>query len=49
MRHLLERLQRFADAASPAERDRAVMVFVASARYEWTFWDQAWTQQTWPV
>ncbi len=49
MRHLLERLQRSADAASEAERDRAVTAFAASARYEWMFWDQAWTQQTWPV
>ncbi len=49
MHHLLERLQRFADAASEAERERAVTAFVASARYEWMFWDQAWTQQTWPV
>jgi thiaminase/transcriptional activator TenA len=46
---LLERLQRFADAADEATRARAREAFVTSARYEWMFWDQAWTGQTWPV
>ena len=46
---LLERLQRFADAADEASRRRAIDAFVASARYEYMFWDQAWTKQPWPV
>ena len=49
MDHLLERLQRFADAASEAARERAKEAFVTSARYEWMFWQQAWEQQDWPV
>lgn len=49
MANLLERLQRFADAADEAARTRAREAFVVSARYEYMFWDQAWTQQSWPV
>ncbi|MDX1531321.1 MAG: thiaminase II [Rhodothermales bacterium] len=49
MENLLERLQRFADAADAAARERAQGAFVASVRYEWMFWEQAWTQQAWPV
>ena len=47
--HLLERLQRFADAHDEAARARAVGAFAVSARYEWMFWQQAWEQQEWPV
>jgi thiaminase/transcriptional activator TenA len=46
---LLERLQRFADAADEAARARAKEAFAVSVRYEWMFWDQAWQQQSWPV
>lgn len=49
MEALLERLQRFAEAADDASRARAVHAFVTSARYEYMFWDQAWTKQSWPV
>ena len=49
MDHLLARLQRFADAADEAARERAQEAFLTSVRYEWMFWEQAWTQQTWPV
>ncbi|MEX0601258.1 MAG: thiaminase II, partial [Rhodothermales bacterium] len=47
--HLLERLQRFADAADEKARARAAEAFAVSARYEWMFWQQAWTMQSWPV
>lgn len=47
MRELLARLQQAADAADQPARDRARTAFVTSARYEWMFWEQAWTQQTW--
>ncbi len=46
---LLERLQRFADASDAEARQRAREAFAVSARYEWMFWQQAWTMQTWPV
>lgn len=49
MANLLNRLQRFADAADEAARERATTAFQTSIRYEWMFWDQAWTQQEWPV
>lgn len=49
MDNLLARLQRFADAADEAARERSVEAFVTSARYEFMFWDQAWTKQEWPV
>lgn len=49
MEHILERLQRFADAADEPARERAVEAFVLSCRYEYMFWDQAWTFQQWPV
>jgi thiaminase/transcriptional activator TenA len=49
MRNLLERLQRFADAADEGARERARQAFVLSARYEYMFWDQAWTTQEWPT
>jgi thiaminase/transcriptional activator TenA len=49
MGDLLERLQRFADAADGAARKRATTAFATSVRYEWMFWEQAWTRQTWPV
>ncbi|MFN3596966.1 MAG: thiaminase II [Rubricoccaceae bacterium] len=49
MEAILARLQRAADAAGEAEQDRAVEAFVVSTRYEWMFWEQAWTAQPWPV
>lgn len=47
--NLLEKLQRFADAADRESRARAREAFAVSARYEWMFWEQAWQMQTWPV
>jgi len=49
MDNLLARLQRFADAADNEARNRAKTAFATSVRYEWMFWQQAWTQQEWPV
>lgn len=49
MNHLLERLQRFADEADAGARERAIEAFVVSARYEYLFWEQAWTLQPWPT
>lgn len=46
---LLQRLQRFADGHDREARERAKEAFAVSARYEWMFWEQAWTMQTWPV
>ncbi len=49
MNELLSRLQRAADAADDAARERAKTAFVTSVRYEWMFWQQAWEQQEWPT
>jgi thiaminase/transcriptional activator TenA len=49
MTNLLERLERAAGAAGETERARAKEAFVVSVRYEWMFWEQAWTGQRWPV
>ena len=49
MRELLALLQRAADAADHTARERARTAFVASVRYEWMFWQQAWDRQRWPV
>lgn len=49
MANLLERLERFAAASDAAARERAKAAFVASARYEWMFWEQAWREEAWPV
>ena len=42
-------LEAFADAADKPARTRAKTAFTTSVRYEWMFWNQAWTQQEWPV
>ena len=49
MNEILARLQRFSEAADEPTRERAVRAFVTSVRYEYMFWDQAWTQQAWPA
>lgn len=49
MENLLRRLQAFADASDDATRERAIEAFVFSARYEYMFWDAAWTMQAWPT
>jgi len=49
MNNLLDRLQRFAEAADESARERARTAFTTSVRYEWMFWQQAWSQQEWPV
>lgn len=49
MMNMLERLERFAGQSDEASRVRAIEAFVVSARYEYMFWDQAWTFQKWPT
>ncbi|PQJ34524.1 thiaminase II [Salinibacter sp. 10B] len=46
---LTGRLDQWAQGVGPAARERALTTFATSARYEWMFWEQAWTQQEWPV
>jgi len=46
---LLQYLEQEAVNAGGRELDRAEEAFVTSVRYEFMFWDQAWTRQDWPV
>jgi len=46
---LLSKLQHYAVSHDQEARDRAKEAFAVSARYEWMFWEQAWSMQTWPV
>ncbi|MBM9590066.1 TenA family protein [Leptospira sp. 201903075] len=48
MTNLLARLQKYADLADEDSKKRAVAAFQQSCNYEWMFWEQAWTEQTWP-
>lgn len=49
IRELVDRLDRWAEQHDEEARTRAVDAFQTSARYEWMFWEQAWTRQEWPV
>lgn len=46
---LLGIMERVVEEAGPDSRERAVEAFRLSVRYEWMFWEQAWTLQTWPI
>ncbi|PSQ95970.1 MAG: thiaminase II [Bacteroidetes bacterium SW_9_63_38] len=46
---LVARLDRWAQEVGEDARDRAAEAFVTSTRYEWMFWEQAWTGQDWAV
>ncbi|WP_411821918.1 TenA family protein [Leptospira sp. 'Mane'] len=47
MKNLLSLLQKWADQTDEATREKAVFAFEKSVHYEWMFWEQAWTKQTW--
>lgn len=49
MAGLLGHLEDAARGTDQRGRDRAQEAFLASVRYEWMFWEQAHTQQRWPV
>ncbi len=49
MDRLLALLQGAAESHDDLARDRAKEGFLASVRYEWMFWQQAWERQEWPV
>jgi thiaminase (transcriptional activator TenA) len=42
-------LDRLTEGAVPAEREHLAEIFATSSRYEYMFWDMAWTMQSWPV
>lgn len=41
-------VDRLADGASPAARQRMEEAFLTSSRYELAFWEMAWTLEAWP-
>ncbi len=42
-------VDREAQSAGKAEKDRLIEAFLISSRYEWMFWDMAWREERWPV
>ncbi|MGH2828195.1 MAG: thiaminase II [Actinomycetota bacterium] len=46
---VLELAERVGTRASPTQRDRMRVHFIATSRYEWMFWDMGYTQQQWPI
>jgi thiaminase/transcriptional activator TenA len=41
-------VDRLAEEAGPAARERMAQAFVTSSRYELAFWQMAWSQERWP-
>jgi thiaminase/transcriptional activator TenA len=41
-------VDRLADGAGPAARERMASAFVTSSRYELAFWEMAWSLERWP-
>ncbi|MGI8552207.1 MAG: thiaminase II [Dehalococcoidia bacterium] len=42
-------LDRLAIDAGEAERSRMAEIFLTSSRYEYRFWEMAWTRETWAI
>jgi thiaminase/transcriptional activator TenA len=42
-------IDRLAAELSQAHQDRLREIFKMSLRYEWMFWDDAWTRRSWPI
>ncbi|MBI4199010.1 MAG: thiaminase II [Chloroflexi bacterium] len=46
---LLKLVDRLAEQAGPAERERMEAAYVVGTRYEYAFWDMAWRQEAWQL
>ena len=44
-----EKVDAWVKTAGQAERRRMEESFLISSRYEWMFWEMAWTEEKWPV
>ena len=44
-----KRVDQWAKTAGADERRRMEEAFIISSRYEWMFWEMAWTEEQWPV
>jgi thiaminase (transcriptional activator TenA) len=49
VRAVLDATDAVAERLSPAERGAMRRHVLATARYEWMFWDMGWRQESWPV
>ncbi|GLX93781.1 thiaminase II [Herbidospora sp. NBRC 101105] len=49
VRRVVALTDRLGAEATGAQRARAAEHFVATARYEWMFWDAAWRRESWPL
>ncbi|TBL81783.1 thiaminase II [Paenibacillus thalictri] len=45
----IDRLDEIADMVTEADRERMKQQFLISSRYEWMFWQMAYTLEQWPV
>ncbi|MFC4353829.1 thiaminase II [Chryseomicrobium palamuruense] len=45
----IDRMDELADGKTEEQKNRLKELFRISSYYEWTFWQQAWDQQTWDV
>lgn len=48
-RWMRRKVDHWAKTAGRGERSRMEESFVISSRYEWMFWEMAWTEEEWPV
>ena len=48
VRQVLDMMNAESARLTPAQRQRAIDLFVLSARYEYMFWDMAWRREAWP-
>ena len=48
-RWMRRKVDHWAKTAGREERRRMEESFVISSRYEWMFWEMAWTEEQWPV
>jgi len=44
-----KKVDQWAKDASRAEKERMEAAFIISSRYEWMFWDMAFSEEEWPV
>ena len=44
-----KKVDQWAKEASRTEKDRMEEAFIISSRYEWMFWDMAFSEEEWPV
>jgi thiaminase/transcriptional activator TenA len=48
-RWMRKKVDQWAKTAGKEEQQRMEDVFIISSRYEWMFWEMAWTEEEWPV